>query len=73
MQKSLQKLYRLPEVMKFTGWSRPKIYAEMHEGRFPRQVRVSPMTVAWLEDELVQWQAERIAQRDAKLAKRAQT
>jgi prophage regulatory protein len=61
---ALQKLYRLPEVIKFTGWSRPKIYREMAEGRFPRSVRVGAMSVAWLEDELAAWQAERIAERD---------
>jgi prophage regulatory protein len=61
---SLQKFYRLPEVTRFTGWSRPKIYREMAEGNFPKPVRVGPMSVAWLEDEIADWQAKRIAERD---------
>jgi prophage regulatory protein len=62
---SLQKFYRLPDVVKFTGWSRPQIYRKMAEGKFPKSVRVGEMSVAWLEEELLAWQEARIAERDA--------
>lgn len=33
-------------------------------GRFPRRVQLGPNSVAWVEDEIIDWQAERIAARD---------
>jgi prophage regulatory protein len=34
-------------------------------GAFPRRVRLGGVTVAWLADEIEQWQAARIAAREA--------
>jgi prophage regulatory protein len=33
-------------------------------GRFPRRVHVGPHTVAWIEDEINQWIAARLSERD---------
>jgi prophage regulatory protein len=46
-------------------------YSRMHvnrlekAGRFPKRVQLGPNSVAWLEDELIAWQTERIAAREA--------
>lgn len=45
-------------------------YSRMHidrlekAGRFPKRVQLGPNSVAWLEDEIIAWQAERISARD---------
>ena len=33
-------------------------------GQFPKRVKLAENSVAWLEDEIIAWQAERIAARD---------
>jgi len=41
-------------------------YSRMHidrlekVGRFPKRVQLGPNSVAWVEDEIIAWQAERI-------------
>jgi prophage regulatory protein len=34
-------------------------------GVFPKQVRLSPRAVGWIESEILEWQQARIAERDA--------
>ncbi len=62
----IQRFVRFPEAMEITGLSRPAIYELMARGKFPRQVKLSPdgSAAGWPEDELAEWQAERIAARD---------
>jgi prophage regulatory protein len=55
---------RLPAVIKKTGMPPSSIYEEIAKGKFPRQVPISPNRVAWVEEEIEAWQAERIAKRD---------
>lgn len=55
------RLIRLPEVLKKTGCSRSRIYADP---LFPKRVQLGPRSVAWVEDEIDDWVNERIAQRD---------
>ena len=49
-------------------------YSRMHvdrlekAGRFPKRVQLGPNSVAWVEDEIIAWQAERIAARDPRAA-----
>lgn len=45
-------------------WSRMHVDREEKAGRFPKRVQLGPNSVAWLEDEVIAWQAERIAQRE---------
>jgi predicted DNA-binding transcriptional regulator AlpA len=59
---------RLPAVEERTGLSRSDIYEKMRQGLFPRQVHMSERVVGWVEAEITQWQLERIAQRDQKIA-----
>lgn len=39
----------------------------MAEGKFPRQVRLSPRCVGWLESEVDAWIASRVAERDGEV------
>jgi predicted DNA-binding transcriptional regulator AlpA len=38
----------------------------MDKGLFPKPVKLSPRIVAWSAAEIAAWQAERIAERDAR-------
>ena len=53
---------RLPEVMERTGLSRSTIYVRLAEGRFPRPVALGGRAVGWIEAEIEEWVAERIAE-----------
>lgn len=49
------RLLRLPQVMDLTGLSKPTIYRMIEAGDFPRQRKLSPRTVGWLEQEVLEW------------------
>ena len=55
-----ENLIRLPGVMKITGFCRSQIYRLISIGEFPKQIQISPGSVAWLESELEDWMEERI-------------
>ena len=55
------RLIRLPEVKARVGLKRATIYALMEEGKFPRQRKLTPNCVAWVDREVDAWIAERIA------------
>ena len=54
---------RLEQVKARTGLSRSTLYAYIRDGRFPAPVSISERCVAWVEDEIDRWMAERIASR----------
>ena len=53
---------RLPEVMERTGLSRSTIYVRLAAGCFPRPVALGGRAVGWIEAEIEEWVAERIAE-----------
>jgi prophage regulatory protein len=54
---------RLPAVIKRTGRSKTAIYTDP---TFPKPIKISKMSSAWLESEVNEWMAERVkAARDA--------
>ena len=55
-----ENLIRLREVMKITGFGGSQIYKLINIGEFPKQIQISPGSVAWLESELETWMKERI-------------
>jgi len=57
-------LLRRKEVERLTALSRSRIYFLMEAGNFPRPVRLGTMSVAWVETEIMEWVATRIAERD---------
>lgn len=56
-------LLRRKEVEKLTALSRSRIYDLMRNGKFPKPVQLGAMSVAWLETEIHEWIADRIADR----------
>jgi prophage regulatory protein len=68
----LQSILRLPRVIEVCGYSKPRIYALIKDGKFPRPVPLAGGgAVGWLESELVEWQRARVADRAAGVARRA--
>ena len=62
------RLLRREAVTEKTGLSRSAIYAGMDAGTFPKSVKISEKTVGWLESEIDEFIAKRVAARDAKAA-----
>jgi prophage regulatory protein len=57
-------LLRLPEVIRRTGKCRSDIYREIAAGTFPKQVKLSERSSAWVEQEVQNWVAQRVAARE---------
>jgi prophage regulatory protein len=55
-----EKLLRLPEVRNLTALSRSSIYAYMAAGTFPACINIGARSVAWIEQDIHDWIAERI-------------
>ena len=56
----ITRFLRRPEVEVRTGLSRSSIYALMDKGEFPRPRRIGKRAVAWVEQDIERWLAERI-------------
>ena len=61
----VQRVERIPAVLSRTGLSRSSLYALVARGEFPRPVKLSARSVAFLSDEINGWIAERAAARAA--------
>ena len=60
-----QTFLRIADVCRVTGLPRATIYEMVSKGIFPKQVRLSPRAVGWIESEILEWQQARIAERNA--------
>jgi prophage regulatory protein len=58
-----EKVVRLPGVKAQTGLSRSAIYKLAKKAAFPRPVQLGPRAVGWLQSELDEWLARRVAAR----------
>ena len=56
-----QRLIRRKEVQDKTGLGASSIYAMMKQGNFPQCLNLSERRVAWVESDIDQWIAERVA------------
>lgn len=61
----IQRFLRPHAVRELTGLATSTIYEKMAQGQFPRPVRIGPRAVAWIEEEVADWQRARIDERDA--------
>lgn len=61
----MTKLLRMKEVTERTGKTRSSIYRDFKRDLFPKPVKLSDTTVAWVETEIDDWIASRIADREA--------
>jgi len=60
-----QKFLRRREVQEIVGLKRTAIYDRIAAGQFPRPVQLgSRRSVAWVEAEIIEWQRDRVAERD---------
>jgi prophage regulatory protein len=57
------KLIRLTEVKELTGLGRSSIYKFMNEDMFPKSISLGERAVAWIDEEVEEWIAQRIEQR----------
>ncbi|MBB4422314.1 prophage regulatory protein [Bradyrhizobium sp. CIR48] len=62
----MQKFIRLREVSEAVGKSKTSIYRDIGKGRFPKPVAIGDQAVAWVAEEIREWQEARIAARAAK-------
>ena len=61
------RLLRRPDVERKTGKSRAAIYEAIRAGTFPSPVPIGANSVAWLEEEIDRWIAEKLVERDSAL------
>ena len=54
------RLIRLPEVQHRVGLGRSTIYRWMAEGKFPKPVQLGGYSVAWAEDQVEAWIANKL-------------
>ena len=62
------RIIRRPEVERRTGKSRSSIYEKMAKGKFPKPVHLGPRAVGWVEQEIDQHIAAKIAERNRQTA-----
>jgi prophage regulatory protein len=55
------KFLRLTEVTARVGLAESTLYAKVVRGEFPAPVKIGPRASAWLEEEIEQWMADRVA------------
>ncbi|EKT4476603.1 phage transcriptional regulator AlpA [Pseudomonas putida TRO1] len=53
----IDRLLRLPDVLRITGMGRNTVYTRIKEGTFPKQVKIGPKSVAWRQSDITQWMA----------------
>ncbi|CCW31793.1 Prophage CP4-57 regulatory protein [Xenorhabdus nematophila F1] len=56
-----ENLIRLPEVQRRTGYSKAWIYKLISDGEFPKQIKLGSRSIAFIESEIDNWIAQRIA------------
>lgn len=61
-------ILRRPEVERATGLRRSTIYELLGKDQFPQPIPLVGRAVGWLEREIIEWQAARIAERDKRVA-----
>ena len=59
-----KRIIRLDKVKELTGLSRSTIYALMARDEFPKPVNITGKAVGWVETEIDQHNANKIAARD---------
>ncbi len=64
--KNASRLIRIKEVTKITGLSKSYIYDLRNRNLFPKSIQLIPggSSVAWIEDEVLEWIESRIQERD---------
>jgi prophage regulatory protein len=58
------KLLKLTDVIVLSGLSRSSVYALAQQNKFPKPLKLSERSSAWVEEEIKQWITERVKARD---------
>jgi prophage regulatory protein len=58
------KLLKSTDITSNYGLSRSHMYALIQKGEFPKPIKLSERSSAWLESEVREWVESRIASRD---------
>ncbi|MBL6930570.1 MAG: AlpA family phage regulatory protein [Rhodospirillales bacterium] len=58
------KLLKINDVIELSGLSRSSVYALAQQNKFPKPLKQSERSSAWVEDEIKEWIAERIKERN---------
>ena len=66
----VERIYRSTDLPAVTGFRMSRIWEMIAEDKFPRPVPLGVRQRGWLASEIQQWQAERIAARDAEQLER---
>lgn len=61
----MTRFLRLPAVIDLTGLNRATIYEMVDRGDFPKPAKIGARAIAWPENEVEAWAAERLAEREA--------
>lgn len=61
-------LLRKYDVLRLTGLTDSAMYRQIQMGTFPRPLKLSARSSAWVEAEVFAWIERRIADRDARTA-----
>jgi prophage regulatory protein len=48
-------IWRLPDVMAYTGLARSTIYRKMSEDEFPQSVKLGPRAIGWPASSVEEW------------------
>lgn len=60
----MSKFIKLPAVTECTGLSKSHLYALAQKGEFPKPVKLSERSSAWVKSEVDEWINARIVSRD---------
>jgi prophage regulatory protein len=60
----LQRIIRKKDLPDYVGLKRTAIDDAIKRGDFPKPIQLGPRAVGWTEEDLLRWQAKKIAQRD---------
>lgn len=58
---------RINEVIKMTSMPKSSIHLEIKAGNFPKPVKLSARSTAWVKSEVTTWMEKKIAERNGKM------
>jgi prophage regulatory protein len=61
---TMQRFLRRTDVQQICGLPTSTLYDLMDKGEFPKPIKLSARTVAWLEADIIEWQDRKITARD---------
>jgi prophage regulatory protein len=60
----IQRILRRRDLRAHTGLGATRLNEFVEAGTFPKPIKLGERAIGWLESEIAEWQAKRIAERD---------